>query len=70
MNQTMKSDLLRALGRQWLTPQDALRSVGCMSLAQRISEWRKQGYKFHQRTVRVNARTRVAAYRLKSKPKA
>ena len=65
---TMKSTLLAELGRRWLTPRDALLSCGCMSLAQRISEWRRAGYEFHQRVVHVNDRTRVAAYRLKSKP--
>lgn len=66
-HQTMKQRLLAELGRRWMTPQDAL-SVGCMSLAQRISQWRAVGYEFHQRVVQVGPRTRVAAYKLARKP--
>jgi hypothetical protein len=38
---TMESRLLKLLGRKWVTPLDALREVGCLSLAQRVSEWRR-----------------------------
>jgi hypothetical protein len=65
---TQKSDLLALLGREWVTPQSALLAVGCMSLAQRVSEWRRLGYEFNQR-VMVSGRSRFAAYRLAKKPK-
>lgn len=65
---TMKARLLAELGRRWMTPQEALVKAGCMSLAQRISEWRANGYEFHQRVVQVGPRTRVAAYKLARKP--
>jgi hypothetical protein len=64
----MKDRLLSELARRWLTPQDALRAVGCMSLAQRVSQWRAAGYEFHQRVVQTGPRTRVAAYKLARKP--
>ena len=65
---SMKARLLAELGKRWLTPQTALINAGCMSLAQRISEWRADGYEFHQRVVQVGPRTRVAAYKLARKP--
>ena len=65
---TMKARRLAELGKRWLTPQMALMHAGCMSLAQRISEWRADGYEFHQRVVQVGPRTRVASYKLARKP--
>ena len=64
----MKARLLAELGRRWLTPQDALRAVGCMSLAQRVSQWRAAGFEFHQRWVKTGPHTRVAAYKLARRP--
>lgn len=63
---TMKADLLRLLGKRWVTPQVAL-TVGCMSLAQRVSEWRRAGYEFEQRRMNDGLR-RFAAYRLLKAP--
>lgn len=60
---TKKSQLLRLLGKQWVTPLVALREVGIMSLSQRVSGWRAEGYVFAQKTVECNG-SRVAAYRL------
>ena len=65
---TKKADLLALLGRQWVTPQIALTECRMMSLAQRVSQWRAQGYEFHQR-VMVVGRSRFASYRLAKKPK-
>ena len=61
---TQKAALLALLGRQWVTPQIALAKVGCMSLAQRVSEWRRMGVEFDQRVL-VAGRSRFAAYRLR-----
>lgn len=67
---TKKTALLSLLGRQWVTPLDALQKVGVLSLAQRVSEWRRKGYEFHQREVHTSSGSRVAAYRLAKAPKA
>ncbi len=42
MSQTMKSQLLKLLKKQWLTPLDALEKVGCMSLSQRCGEFNRE----------------------------
>ena len=68
MKATKKANLLRLLRCQYVTPLIALHSVGIMSLAQRISEWRAIGYEFHQRWVKADG-SRVAAYRLHKAPK-
>lgn len=39
-----KDAILQALQRgEKLTPLDALRRFGCMTLSQRVSEWRREG---------------------------
>ncbi len=40
--ETMESRLVELLKRGWVTPQDALRAVGCFSLAQRVSELKRE----------------------------
>lgn len=65
-----KADLLSLLERQWVTPLIALQKVGVLSLAQRVSEWRRAGYEFAQREVHTETGSRVAAYRLSKAPKA
>ena len=40
---TMKESLLKLLKRRWLSPVDALRLAGCMSLSQRCGEFRRDG---------------------------
>ena len=37
---TMSSQLLKLLRRQWVTPLDALKHCGCLSLSQRCGEFR------------------------------
>lgn len=64
----MKADLLALLSEQWVTPRDALYHCGCMSLAQRVSEWRRKGYEFAQET-RQEGKSRFAAYMLTKAPK-
>ena len=68
MTNTKTAALLAELGRRWLTPLEAAHSVGILSLAQRISNWRAKGYEFCQRTVVMPSGPRVAAYRLTKKP--
>jgi len=62
---TMATRLLQLLGHQWLTPIDALQSCGCMSLAQRVSEFRREGINIEDRWVDLPSGKRVKAYRLK-----
>ena len=68
MKTPMKDDLLTLLSEQWVTAHDALRFCGCMSLAQRVSEWRRKGYEFGQET-RKKGRSTFAAYKLTKAPK-
>ena len=68
MRDTMKQDLLALLSKQWVTPHDALLRCGCMSLAQRVSEWRRKGYEFAQEA-RKEGRSTFAAYKLTKAPK-
>ena len=37
---TMKQDLMKRLLEGWTSPLDALMCCDCLSLAQRVSEWR------------------------------
>ena len=68
MKHTKKAALLRLLRCQYVTPLIALQHVGILSLSQRVSEWRRQGYEFHQRVVHSGT-SRVAAYKLQKAPK-
>lgn len=61
---SQKDDIRRYLSRhrgRWITPLDALRLFGCMSLSQRIGNLRREGVKVADRWVRVGA-ARVKAY--------
>lgn len=62
---TKKRELLALLSRRWVTPIIALQAVGIMSLSQRVSEWRRAGLEFDQRTVVTESGARVASYRLR-----
>jgi predicted DNA-binding ArsR family transcriptional regulator len=44
MKNTMKSQLIEALKRGWITPADALLDHHCMSLSQRCGELKRAGY--------------------------
>ena len=59
----MSQGALRSLlwGR-WITPLDALREIGCLSLSQRVGELRREGLSILD--VWVKTRKRVKAYRL------
>jgi hypothetical protein len=45
-----------------LTPLDALNRFGCMRLAARIHELRRQGYSIEEQTVQTPTGKRVAQY--------
>lgn len=68
MSDTKKAALLELLAGQWVTVQIAQQKCGLNSLAQRISNWRAQGYEFHQRTIQIDKHTRIAAYKLARAP--
>jgi hypothetical protein len=38
--ETMAARLLKLLHKEWVTPLDALRKIGCLSLSQRCGEFR------------------------------
>ena len=60
---TMKRDLLSRLARQWVSPMDALHLCGCMSLAQRVSEWRRSDVDIADKWVSTNGK-RFKAYKI------
>lgn len=61
---------IRIMRRRWLTALDAINACGLSSLSQRISVLRRQGWKFHQRTVTTPSGSWVAADKLAGEPKA
>lgn len=61
--ETMESRLLKLLKRKWVTPLTALHEVGCLSLAQRCSEFRRQGIRISDRWLRFNGK-RIKQYRI------
>ena len=60
----MKSDLLTLLKRRWVSPMMALQMLGCMSLAQRVSEWRASGIVIHDRWAKTPSGKRHKEYRI------
>lgn len=63
MKTTMESRLFRLLARKWTSPLDALKEVGCLSLAQRVSQWRAAGIRIQDKWVQ-NGSKRFKSYRL------
>ena len=61
---TMEDRLMKLLRRKWVSPLDALREVQCLSLAQRVSEWRAAGIAIKDRWVDLDGGKRVKAYRI------
>lgn len=64
MKPTMESRLLKLLSRQWVTPLDALREVNCLSLAQRVSEFIREGHNVQKTWCDLPSGKRVRMYRL------
>lgn len=63
-NNTMHKRLLRLLKARYITPLDALRHVGCLSLSQRCGELRKAGVKVADKWVKLGNGKRVKAYKV------
>jgi hypothetical protein len=61
---TMESRLLKLLRRKWVTPLSALKEVQCLSLAQRVSQWRRAGVEIADKWVELDGGKRVKAYRI------
>lgn len=61
--ETMEARLLKLLKRKWVSPLDALREVGCLSLAQRVSQWRAAGIDIRDKWVELQGGKRVKSYR-------
>ena len=61
---SMKRDLLSLLARKWVTPLVALNECNCLSLAQRVSEWRRADLPIVGKWVDTPTGKRVMAYRL------
>lgn len=60
---TQKDMLLALLRKRYVTPLDALNECGCMSLAQRVSEWIRDGLNIVKKWVDLPNGKRVRAYR-------
>jgi hypothetical protein len=69
-SETMACRLLKLLKRRYVTPLDALREVQCLSLAQRVSQWRAAGISIDDKWVNLAGGKRVKAYKLASPIKA
>lgn len=61
---TMKRDLLALLSRKWVSPLVALNECGCLSLAQRVSEWKRDGVSISDKWVESPSGKRFKAYRI------
>lgn len=62
----MKDRLMKLMKRRYVTPLDALKHAGCMSLAQRVSQWRAAGVKVEDKWVHLDGGKRVKSYRIAS----
>ena len=62
--ETMESRLLKLLKRKWITPLDALKEVQCLSLAQRVSNFRADGVKVADKWVELANGKRCKSYRI------
>lgn len=60
----MKDRLAHLLRTKWTTPLIALQEAGCLSLAQRVSQWRSQGIAILDKWVELPSGKRVKAYRI------
>lgn len=52
------------LSKRWLTALQSAQDGGCLSLAQRVSEWRRQGHVIADKWVTTGGGARIKAYRL------
>lgn len=65
---TMESRLFRLLARKWVSPLTALKEAGCLSLAQRVSNWRAAGIRIQDEWV-TEGNKRFKRYRLQGETK-
>jgi hypothetical protein len=63
-NDLMCEKLMKLLKRKWVTPLVALNEAQCLSLAQRVSQWRAEGMQIVDKWVDLDSGKRVKAYRL------
>jgi len=61
---TMSDKLLNLLGERYVTPLDALQTVQCFSLAQRVSEYIRRGLVIDKQPVKLDSGKTVMSYRL------
>jgi hypothetical protein len=61
---SMRERLIGHLKRQWVTPLDALRLVGCLSLSQRVGELEREGHTLDRKWINTTSGKRVRAYRI------
>jgi hypothetical protein len=64
VRETTTDRLFKLLRRQWVTPAVAVEKVSCYSLAQRVSEWLRQGVRIEKRWVDLPSGKRVMSYRV------
>lgn len=64
MDTTKKANLFSLLRKQYVTPIDALDKCGIFSLAQRVSEWRRDGHLIGDKWIVTASGARLKAYRL------
>ena len=55
---------LALLARGWTTALQSAQKGGCLSLSQRVGEFRRRGFLIDQKWVKTESGARVAAYRL------
>lgn len=59
-----KTRTLALLARGWLTSLQSAQRGGCLSLSQRVGEFRRQGWVIDHKWVKTESGARVRAYRL------
>jgi hypothetical protein len=61
---TKEAKTLKLLKSGWITSLDCALKGGCLSLSQRVSNWRSAGYVIGSKWVVTRSGSRVMAYRL------
>jgi hypothetical protein len=60
----MKDKVRELMGRQWVTPVEALEKAQCFSLSQRAGDLRRAGVKVEDKWVELPSGKRIKAYRI------
>lgn len=63
---TMKARLRALLKEGWVTPLDALNRANCLSLSQRIGNFRSEGVRIEDKWVDLPSGKQVKAYRIEA----